>query len=127
MGVYVHSLSFLLDKQFLKVFQVMAAYEDSRTVANSDLYFSDFGVSVACRVGLVKKSHRLYAAVAYAEYEREQRISVYVGSAHFGQCIFNDRVDVLILIAEVEGVACVCSHSFAVGELLESTDVLVCF
>ena len=60
-GIYVYSRTFGLFQQFFEVFQVVSADKNARIVADTDINFSDFGISVAACIRFVQLCHSGYA------------------------------------------------------------------
>ena len=53
-GIYIYSCTFGLFQQFFEVFQVVSADKNTRIVADADIYFGDFGISVAACIRFVQ-------------------------------------------------------------------------
>ena len=62
-GVNIYTGAFCLVKEHFQILKVMSGNQNSGIVTNTDIYGSDFRISVSGSICSVKKSHTLYAGL----------------------------------------------------------------
>ncbi len=110
-GVDVDVGILALLQQLLDVVQIVAADEDTRTVARPDVHFGDFGVAVGGGVGFVQKRHCLHAPFAGLQHQGGKRIGI-LASSQLSERLKDELVVVAIHLTEAGGVLQIGRHTF---------------
>ena len=126
-GVDVDTLVLALFEQLFEVFEIVAADEDTGTVAHAYVHFGDFRVAVASGIGFVEKRHSAYAAVSHVKHELCEFVGSQIMACRLGHRMLDYGIDIIVLVAEIGGMPGIGGHTFAAvyGQLLQSAYVIV--
>lgn len=109
--VDVDAFALSLLEEHLKVFEIVAADEDTGTLTGVDRHFGHFGVTIGAGVGGIELRHRLHTVLAGAEGERHQSVDVEIIDSEGGEGFAHEAILVEVFVSQTQGVFQVGGHT----------------